>query len=347
MATQTRTAPESNPSHVNPPDGLTANDFVSTAKGIMDEVSKVLVGQENLTHQFLITLLAGGNALLEGVPGLGKTLLVRTLAQVIAGSFNRIQFTPDLMPADITGTMVLNEDETGRRAFRFHPGPVFANLLLADEINRATPRTQSALLEAMQERRVTISGSTYELPQPFFVLATQNPIEMEGTYPLPEAQLDRFFFKINVAFPSEVELVEIARRTTGPTPSVVRPMADGARILAMQALARQVPMADHVTHYAARLILATHPENPQCPEPVKRRVLYGASPRGMQALILAAKISALLDGRRAASSDDVRALALPALRHRIILNYEAQAENVLPDQVLEHVLRTVAVPNKV
>ncbi len=314
---------------------------------ITAELGKVIVGQNQVIEELLIAMFARGHCLLVGVPGLAKTLMIRTVAEVLNLQFSRIQFTPDLMPADITGTMVLNEDEAGRRAFRFHPGPVFANLLLADEINRATPRTQSALLEAMQERRVTISGTTYELPQPFFVLATQNPIEMEGTYPLPEAQLDRFFFKINVPFPSELELVEIARRTTGPAPAAVRPMADGARILAMQALARQVPMADHVTHYAARLVLATHPENPQCPEPVKKRILYGASPRGMQALILAAKISALLDGRRAASSEDVRALALPALRHRIILNDEAQAENVSPDQVLDQVLRTVAVPNKV
>jgi MoxR-like ATPase len=331
---------------LEPPDGLTIDDFIATARALLDEVSKVLVGHERLIVQFLITLLAGGNALLEGVPGLGKTLLVRTLAQVISGSFSRIQFTPDLMPADITGTMVLSEDESGRRAFRFQAGPVFANLLLADEINRATPRTQSALLEAMQERRVTIAGVTHDLPQPFFVLATQNPIEMEGTYPLPEAQLDRFFFKINVAFPTEAELIEIARRTTGPEQAVARPVADGARILAMQRLARQVPMADHVTAYAARLLLATHPDQPQAPDSVKRHVLYGASPRGMQAMIMAAKINALLDGRRAAGADDVRALAGPALRHRLILNYEAQAESVAPDAVIEAVLRTVAVPAK-
>ena len=292
------------------------------------------------------TLLAGGNALLEGVPGLGKTLLVRTLAQVFSGSFNRVQFTPDLMPADITGTMVLSEDEGGHRTFRFHPGPVFANLVLADEINRATPRTQSALLEAMQEHRVTVAGVTHPLPSPFFVLATQNPLEMEGTYPLPEAQLDRFFFKINVAFPNEADLVEIARRTTGPTQPAARALADAARISAMQQLARQVPMADHVMHYAARLILATHPDQALRPESVKQHVLYGASPRGMQALILAAKINALLHGRRAASTEDVRALAKPALRHRLILNYEAQAANVTADTVIDHVLTAVAVPNK-
>jgi MoxR-like ATPase len=335
------------PADLNPPDGLTIDDFVATCRAILDEVGRVLVGHDQLVVEFLITLLAGGNALLEGVPGLGKTLLVRTLAQVFSSSFNRIQFTPDLMPADITGTMVLSEDENGRRAFRFHAGPVFANLVLADEINRATPRTQSALLEAMQERRVTISGVTHELPAPFFVLATQNPIEMEGTYPLPEAQLDRFFFKINVTYPTEAELVEIARRTTGPVTPAVKPVADGARILAMQRLARQVPMADHVTHYAARLILATQPDHPLRPDSVKQHVLYGASPRGMQALIMAAKINALLDGRRAASTDDVRALALPALRHRLILNYEAQAANISADQVIAGVLRAVPVPAKV
>jgi MoxR-like ATPase len=344
MTTEARTAPS--PADLEPPDGLTISDFISTARAILDEVSGVLVGHEQLVVEFLITLLAGGNALLEGVPGLGKTLLVRTLAQTLSSTFNRIQFTPDLMPADITGTMVLSEDDQGRRGFRFHAGPVFANLVLADEINRATPRTQSALLEAMQERRVTVSGVTHELPAPFFVLATQNPIEMEGTYPLPEAQLDRFFFKINVTFPTEAELIEIARRTTGPVQPGAKPVADGARILAMQRLARQVPIAEYVTAYAARLILATHPDNPTRPEAVKQHVLYGASPRGIQALVMAAKIHALLDGRRAASTEDVRALALPALRHRLILNYEAQAANVSADEVLKGVLSAVAVPAK-
>jgi MoxR-like ATPase len=335
---------------LNPPGGITVEDFNTIAGNLLAEVGQVLVGQESLIQQLLITLLAGGNALLEGVPGLGKTMLVRTLAQAMSGSFSRIQFTPDLMPADIVGTMVLTEDENGRRAFRYHAGPVFANLLLADEINRATPRTQSALLEAMQERRVTVSRTSYQLPSPFFVLATQNPIEMEGTYPLPEAQLDRFFFKINVNYPTEEELMEISRRTTGVDVRGAQPVVDGPTVLAMQQLARQVPVAEHVTRYAARLVLATHPhtQNGSKGLPlVNKHLLYGASPRGMQALILAAKISALLDGRRAASSEDVRALALPALRHRIILNYEAQAENVSPDQVLEHVLRSVAVPNKV
>jgi MoxR-like ATPase len=329
-----------------PPGGLTVEGFTRTARAILREVAQVMVGQDELVRQLLVTLLAGGNALLEGVPGLGKTLLVRTLAQVIGGTFSRIQFTPDLMPADIIGTMILSEDESGRRAFRYNPGPVFANLLLADEINRATPRTQSALLEAMQERRVTVARTTYQLPSPFFVLATQNPIEMEGTYPLPEAQLDRFFFKINVAYPSEDEMVEIARRTTGAEQAGAHPVVDGPAVLAMQHLARQVAIAEHVTRYAARLVMRTHPQraNGHGPAPVGQHVLYGASPRGLQALILAAKVSALLDGREAASIEDVREAAVPALRHRLILNYEAQAEGVNPDDIVRQVVE--AVPTK-
>ncbi len=327
----------------NPPGGITLEDFNTIANNLLTEVGQVLVGQEALIHQLLITLLAGGNALLEGVPGLGKTMLVRTLAQAMSGSFSRIQFTPDLMPADIVGTMVLTEDENGRRAFRYHAGPVFANLLLADEINRATPRTQSALLEAMQERRVTVSRTSYQLPNPFFVLATQNPIEMEGTYPLPEAQLDRFFFKINVNYPTEDELMEISRRTTGVDVRAAQPVVDGPTVLAMQQLARQVPVAEHITRYAARLVLATHPrpENGKGVSLVNKHLLYGASPRGMQALILAAKVTALLDGREAASAEDVRAVAIPALRHRLILNYEAQAEGANPDAIVAEVVQTI------
>jgi MoxR-like ATPase len=327
----------------SPPNGLSIEAFNARANALLAEVATVLVGQETLVRQLLITLLAGGNALLEGVPGLGKTLLVRTLAQVMAGSFSRIQFTPDLMPADIVGTMVLTEDEHGRRVFRYQPGPLFANLVLADEINRATPRTQSALLEAMQERRVTVSGTAYELPTPFFVLATQNPIEMEGTYPLPEAQLDRFFFKIDVPFPTEAELVEIANRTTGAETPAPRPVLDGPTVRAMQRLARQVPVAEHVTRYAARLVLATHPLPGRGPDEVRQHLQYGASPRGVQALILAGKITALLDGREAVALEDIRAVALPALRHRLILNYEAQAEGVRPDDLVQAVLRHVPI----
>jgi MoxR-like ATPase len=340
MDAPNRSAPRPQPAPP-PPETLTVEDFIAAARGILSEVSRVMVGQDALVRQLLVTLLAGGNALLEGVPGLGKTLLVRTLAQVISGSFSRIQFTPDLMPADITGTMVLSEDESGRRSFRYHPGPVFANLLLADEINRATPRTQSALLEAMQERRVTVSRTSYQLPSPFFVLATQNPIEMEGTYPLPEAQLDRFFFKINVTYPTEDELVEIARRTTSADVPAARPVVDGPTVLGMQHLVRQVPVADHVTRHAARLVLATHPQrhNGRAALPqVDKHLLYGASPRGLQALILGAKVLALLDGREAAAVEDIHDVALPALRHRLILNYEAQAEGVNPDDIVSQVL---------
>jgi MoxR-like ATPase len=327
----------------DPPGGITLEEFNTIANNLLAEVGQVLVGQEALIHQLLITLLAGGNALLEGVPGLGKTMLVRTLAQAMSGSFSRIQFTPDLMPADIVGTMVLTEDENGHRAFRYHAGPVFANLLLADEINRATPRTQSALLEAMQERRVTVSRTSYQLPSPFFVLATQNPIEMEGTYPLPEAQLDRFFFKINVNYPTEDELMEISRRTTGVDVRSAQPVVDGPTVLAMQQLARQVPVAEHITRYAARLVLATHPhpQNGKGLPLVNKHLLYGASPRGMQALILAAKVTALLDGREAASAEDVRSVAIPALRHRLILNYEAQAEGADADAIVAEVVQNI------
>jgi MoxR-like ATPase len=323
---------------------ITAQEFRATAAAIEEQVGQVIVGQRELVRHTLITLLAGGNALLEGVPGLGKTMLVRTLAQAIDCLFSRIQFTPDLMPADIVGTNLIVEDEAGRRQFQFEAGPIFANLVLADEINRATPKTQSAMLEAMQERSVTVAKTTRPLPEPFFVLATQNPLEMEGTYPLPEAQLDRFFFKIDVPFPSADELVEIANRTTGAAVPQAEPVADGSTILAMHSLARGVPIADHVTAYAARLLKATHPHDAgDTPETVRRYVRYGASPRGMQAMILGGKIMALLDDRYNVAFDDIRQAALPALRHRLILNFEAQAEGVTTDEVIDSVLgETVA-----
>ncbi len=327
-----------------PHPSLPPETFRETAASIEAQVGRVIVGQKELIRQTLVTLLAGGNALLEGVPGLGKTMLVRTLAQSIDCAFSRIQFTPDLMPADIVGTNLIVEDENGRRQFQFEPGPIFANLVLADEINRATPKTQSAMLEAMQEHSVTVAKFTRPLPAPFFVLATQNPLEMEGTYPLPEAQLDRFFFKIDVPFPSADELVEIANRTTQVETPTAEAVADGALISAMQELARGVPVASHVTEYAARLLTATHPGNSDSPEVVRRYVRYGASPRGMQALILAGKIMALLDGRYNVAFDDLRAAALPALRHRLILNFEAQAEGVSTDAVLEKLLEEI-VPN--
>jgi MoxR-like ATPase len=320
---------------------ITAEGFRETAAAIERQVGRVIVGQRELVRHTLVTLLAGGNALLEGVPGLGKTMLVRTLAQAIDCDFSRIQFTPDLMPADIVGTNLIVEDETGRRQFQFEPGPIFANLVLADEINRATPKTQSAMLEAMQERSVTVARTTRRLSEPFFVLATQNPLEMEGTYPLPEAQLDRFFFKIDVPFPTVDELVEIANRTTGAAVPQAEAVADGPMIVAMQALARGVPIADHVTAYAARLLKATHPDDPAAPEAVRHYVRYGASPRGMQAMILAGKIMALLDGRYNVAFDDLRQAATPALRHRLILNFEAQAEGVTTDGVIRDILEEV------
>ncbi|BDG60849.1 AAA family ATPase [Caldinitratiruptor microaerophilus] len=300
-------------------------------------IRAVIVGQEEVIRQTLDALLAGGHVLLEGVPGLGKTLLVKTLAQVTGLGFGRVQFTPDLMPADITGSQIFDR-ETGR--LRFEPGPVFTNLLLADEINRATPRTQSALLEAMQERAVTAGGSTHPLPSPFFVLATQNPIEQEGTYPLPEAQLDRFLFKILVPFPSEQELAEIARRTTGAADLQVGPVLTPGELEEAAALVRQVVVAPPVLEYAVRLVSATHPDRSPV-EGVRRFVRYGSSPRGLQALVLGAKVAALRDGRWGASFADVRATALPALRHRLVLGYEAEAEGVSPDDLVRQILDEV------
>jgi MoxR-like ATPase len=274
--------------------------------------------------------------LLVGVPGLGKSRLVETLGIVLGLATKRVQFTPDLMPADIVGTNVIRE-ENGRREFQYQAGPVFANLVLADEINRATPKTQSALLEAMQERTVTVGTQTRPLPVPFFVLATQNPIELEGTYPLPEAQLDRFFFKVLVPFPSENELLEIARRTTGDSTPTLTPVADAETILAAQRVAREVPVAEHVLRYAGRLISRTHPDRSEI-DSVKKYIRYGASPRGMQTLILAGKVRALLEGRYNVAFDDLAAVARPALRHRIFLQFEAEADGVSADRVIDELL---------
>ena len=317
---------------------MTSEEFRRLAESITDQVGRVIVGQAELIYFTLVTLLAGGNALLEGVPGLGKTMLVRTLAQAIQCKFTRIQFTPDLMPSDIVGTNLIVEDEKGRRQFQFESGPIFTNLVLADEINRATPKTQSAMLEAMQEHSVTVAKVTRALPEPFFVLATQNPLEMEGTYPLPEAQLDRFFFKINVPFPSVDELVEIANRTTSMDIPQADPVADAPLIASMQSLARGVPIAPHVTEYAANLVISTHPGNTSSLQTVSQYVRYGASPRAVQAMILAGKILALLDSRYNVSYEDLRKAALPAMRHRLILNFEAQAEGITTDTVIQDIL---------
>lgn len=299
-------------------------------------LGEVIVGQTEVIDQVLVALVAGGHVLLEGVPGLGKTLLVRTLAQVTGLGFGRIQFTPDLMPGDVTGTEVFDR-ETG--ALRFSPGPIFTNLLLADEINRATPRTQSALLEAMQEQTVTAGGKTHPLPSPFLVLATQNPVEMEGTYPLPEAQIDRFLLKVLVPFPTDDELVQIAERTTGLVQPTASMALDPESLLAARNLARQIVIAPHVLRYAVRLITATHPDRSALPE-VTRLVRYGASPRGVQALVLAAKVTALRAGRWNVAFADVRRVALPSLRHRLHLQFEAIAEGVTSDRLIERIVQS-------
>ena len=327
----------------DPSQRLAPEAFAERAQAIEREVARVIVGQRELVRQTLTGLLANSHVLLEGVPGLGKTMLVRTIADVIDCSFNRIQFTPDLMPADITGTNILVE-EGGQRVFKFQPGPVFANLVLADEINRATPKTQSSLLEAMQEHQVTVARQRYPLDPPFFVLATQNPLEMEGTYPLPEAQLDRFLFKVMVPFPSEDDLVAIMDRTTGSESVSATKVCTAAEIVEMQRLARAVPIAPHVTAYAVSVLAATHPDNGRAPGLVREYVRYGGSPRGAQALVSAGKIYALLDGRFNVSTDDLRAVALPSLRHRIILNFEGEAEGITSEAVVRAVLDAVAVP---
>ncbi len=322
-------------------DPISVEDFHQTASAIVHEVGKIIVGQDQVVRQVLMCIVAGGHALLEGVPGLGKTMLIRTLSDVLDLKFSRIQFTPDLMPADIVGTNIMEESEDGRRYFRFEAGPVFANLVLADEINRATPKTQSALLEAMQEKTVTVANQRYSLTPPFFVLATQNPLEMEGTYPLPEAQLDRFLFKVDVLFPSASELVEIMGRTTGSETPYAQHVADGTRIVAMGDLARQVPIASHVSETIAQLIVATHPDSENAPESVRQYVRYGASPRGGQAIVLGAKVHALLEGRYNVAFEDIRAVAPAALRHRILLNFEGQAEGVRSDDVIEDLLAEI------
>jgi MoxR-like ATPase len=317
---------------------MTPERFSELTLAIEAELGKLMVGQAELIRLTLIALIAGGHVLLEGVPGLGKTVLVRSLGGVLELDFSRVQFTPDLMPADITGTHIVTEDDEGRRRFEFQPGPIFTNLLLADEINRATPKTQSALLEAMQERQVTVGDRSRPLPSPFFVLATQNPIELEGTYPLPEAQLDRFFFKLLVPFPDAEDLAEIARRTTGTELPRLSQVAGREELAAMSDLSREVPIASHVLERAVRMVLATHPDRDGAPEEARRYVRWGSSPRGLQALVLAGRIRALLDGRYNVAMEDLAAVAPAALRHRIFLNFEADAAGVDADTVVRAVI---------
>jgi len=316
---------------------MTPEEFVKVFDRLRREIQKVIVGHQELLDQVLVALLAGGHILLEGVPGLGKTLLVKTLAQALDLRYGRIQFTPDLMPADIIGTNVVMQDATGRRYFEFERGPVFTQILLADEINRATPKTQSALLEAMQEHAVTAAGATFKLEEPFFVMATQNPIEMEGTYPLPEAQLDRFLFKLKVEFPQVPDLMEIIDRTTRPEMPQATVVASRDEVLQMMRLAREVEVATHVKAFVARVIEATHPR-PGSSTMAKRYVRYGSSPRGAQAMILSAKVRALMAGRANVSFGDLKALAAPSLRHRLVMNFEGEAEGIDSDTIVQNVL---------
>jgi MoxR-like ATPase len=315
--------------------------FRSDFDRLRTEVGKVIVGHREIVDETLLALVAGGHVLLEGVPGLGKTLLVKTLSDALHLQFQRVQFTPDLMPADILGTTVVLESDGGGKRFEFQPGPVFSNLVLADEINRATPKTQSALLEAMQEHSVTIGGTTHKLPEPYFVLATQNPLEMEGTYPLPEAQLDRFFCKLLVKFPTADDLEMILDRTTETHRPFAQPVLHGERILEMTRMAREIPIAPEVRRYGIALVLGTHPDHELASPLVKRYVRYGSSPRGAQALILSGKIRAILDGRYHVARDDLRAAAASVLRHRMILNFEGQADGVAPDAIVADLIASV------
>ncbi len=317
-------------------------DFRTDFHRLRAEIAKVIVGQREILDDMLISLIAGGHVLLEGVPGLGKTLTVRTLADALHLDFRRIQFTPDLMPADLIGTNVLAESADGKKVFEFQRGPLFANVLLADEINRATPKTQSALLESMQEHSITVAGTTHKLTEPFFVMATQNPLEMEGTYPLPEAQLDRFFCKLLVPYPLVSDLEIILDRTTESLKPKAEAVLTGDRILQMSALARQIPIASEVRRYGIAIVVATHPDHEFASASAKKYVRYGASPRGLQSLILGAKIRAILDSRYHVSRDDLRMMALPVLRHRLILNFEGQAEGIQPDDVIRKIIADVS-----
>jgi MoxR-like ATPase len=315
--------------------------FRQAYESLRAEIGKVIVGHDEIVEGTLIAVFGGGHVLLEGVPGLGKTLLVRTLSDVLDMSFNRIQFTPDLMPADILGTNIVMEVPGGRREFQFQRGPIFAHLVLADEINRATPKTQSAMLEAMQEKSVTAGGEIRKLAEPFFVLATQNPIDQEGTYPLPEAQLDRFFFKLVVGYPSAAELTEVLTRTTEGVKAGVARVLTKEQILELQKLVRQVPVAGHVKDYAVRLVLATHPKTETAAPITNQYLRFGSSPRGAQTLMLAGKVRALIQGRFNVSFDDIQAVAAATLRHRLILNFEAEAEGITTDHIIRQILQDV------
>jgi MoxR-like ATPase len=317
------------------------NEFSAAFQRMRAEIAKVMVGQEEVIESVLVAILAGGHVLLEGLPGLGKTKLVKTLAEVLDLDFSRIQCTPDLMPADISGTTIFSEDESGDRRFQFQRGPVFGNLILTDEINRATPKTQSALLQAMQEGAVTVGNTTYPLPAPFFILATQNPIEMEGTYPLPEAQLDRFMFKLLVPRCDLAGLTDILKRTTAGKEARPGKTLTGAGVLALRNLISNVPVATPVLEYAARLVLASHPDEPEAPAAVKAHVKYGSSPRGAQAIIMCAKTRALIQGRYHVALEDVKRAVHPSLRHRLILNFEGEAAGIKTDAILDEILKTV------
>jgi len=321
-------------------------DYTGKFGALRSEIARVIVGQQDIVDSTLLALMAGGHVLIEGVPGLGKTLLVRTLGESLGLDFARVQFTPDLMPADIVGTNIIVENETGEKMFRFQQGPVFTNLLLADEVNRATPKTQSALLEAMQERQVTVGGSTYPLHGVFFVLATQNPLEMEGTYPLPEAQLDRFIYKLVIEYPSRSDLIEVLRRTTAEATFHAQNIVTPSELIEMQKLVREVIIAPHVEELAADLLLSTHPSTEEAPQSVKKYVRYGASPRGVQAMVLTAKARALLSGRYNVSTTDIVSVCKPSLRHRVILNFEGEADGLSTDSIIDHVLEAAAITHK-
>jgi MoxR-like ATPase len=326
-------------------DDIQAVERLSEAyRNITDEIGKRIVGQHEVIEQLLIALFARGHCLLVGVPGLAKTMMIRTLADALSLEFNRIQFTPDLMPADITGTEVIQENRTtGGREFRFLPGPVFANILLADEINRTPPKTQAALLEAMQEQQVTVGGQRHALPNPFFVLATQNPIEQEGTYPLPEAQLDRFLFMVLVDYPNESEELEIVKRTTSDVTTKLTATLSAEDVLELSHIVRRVPVADHLARYAIQFARRTRVGEAGVPEMVRSYVSWGAGPRASQNLILAAKARAVLHGRYCVSGDDIRAVAAPVLRHRIVTNFNAEADGIKPDDIVAHLAETISV----